>query len=55
MKVQFAPIFADKNVSARATLESLISEARGALAEHYVSVEKIYYGALQELLALPIR
>jgi hypothetical protein len=55
MKVQFAPIFADKNVSARATLESLISEARGALGEHYVSVEKIYYGALQELLALPIR
>jgi len=55
MKVQFAPIFADKNVSARATLESLISEARGALGEHYVAVEKIYYGALQELLALPIR
>jgi hypothetical protein len=55
MKVQFAPIFADKNVSARATLEGLISEARGALGEHYVAVEKIYYGALQELLALPIR
>jgi len=50
LKIQFAPIFANKGTSARATLEELIVVARQTVALHYTEVERIYFQALQDLV-----
>jgi len=48
--VRFADTFAKNSGSARVVLEEIIREARGVIAAHYVSVERIYADTIKELL-----
>ena len=51
--VNFSNEIQKSGKGARATLEEIISQARGLIAGHYLKIEETYLKAIQEAAALP--
>uniref|UniRef100_A0A6C0KVE2 Uncharacterized protein n=1 Tax=viral metagenome TaxID=1070528 RepID=A0A6C0KVE2_9ZZZZ len=51
--VNFSDEIEKSGKGARATLEEVISQARGLIAAHYLKIEEIYLAAIAEAAALP--
>lgn len=51
--VNFSDEIEKSGKGARATLEEIISQARGLIAGHYLKIEEIYLAAIAEAAALP--